>query len=173
MNTWLSTEHSALRSRASVKTQIMSCQSLNELIKEANGGRGLVEFEIAKIEVWHEWTFSPEGIRSPQPKWVTSLNTQPYLPSQVTPISNLFLAGAHTRTEADVWSIEGAVESGRRAARAIDSTVKVISQHKPRWLRFISSSDDVCYRIGAPHVLDLLLVLLSALAVVTIFRMLI
>ena len=158
---------------AEVKIQIMSCQSLNELIKEANGGRGLAEFEIAKIEVWHEWTFSPEGIRSPQPKWVTSMNTQPYLPSQVTPISNLFLAGAHTRTEADVWSIEGAVESGRRAARAIDSTVQVISQHKPWWLRIISSLDDVCYRVGAPHVLDLLLVVLSASAAATILGLLI
>ena len=156
-----------------VKTQIMSCQSLNVLIKEANDGRGLVEFEIAQIEVWHEWTFSPEGIRSPQPKWVTSMNTQPYLPSQVTPISNLILAGAHTRTEADVWSIEGAVESGRRAARAIDSTVKVISQYKPWWLRIISSLDDFCYRVGAPHVLDLLLVLLSASAAAIIFWMLI
>jgi len=33
--------------------------------------------------------------------------------------------------------------------------------------------DDVCYRFRAPHVLDLLLVLLCALAVVTFFRMLI
>ncbi|MCB1103277.1 MAG: FAD-dependent oxidoreductase [Cephaloticoccus sp.] len=44
----------------------------------------------------------------------------PHLPRQATPVPNLFLAGAHTRTEADVWSIEGAVESGRRAAQVVD-----------------------------------------------------
>ncbi len=33
------------------------------------------------------------------------------------PIANLFLAGAHTQTQAHVWSIEGAVESGRRSAK--------------------------------------------------------
>lgn len=110
-----------------VKAQILSCDSLNALIQEANGGRRLEDFTIAEIEVWHEWIFSPEGIRGPQPKWVTTTNTQPYLPSQVTPVPNLFIAGAHTKTEVDVWSIEGAVESGRRAARAIDPAVEVIS----------------------------------------------
>ena len=140
---------------AEVKAQIMSCQSLNSLIKEANDGRELSKFEIAKIEVWHEWVFSPEGIRGPQPKWVTTTNTQPCLPGQVTPIPNLFVAGAHTRTEVDVWSIEGAVESGRRAAQAIDPGVKTLPQYKPLWLRVISMIDDACYAVGAPHVLDL------------------
>ena len=158
---------------AEVEAQILSCESLNALIKEANGGRSLADFKIARIEVWHEWIFSPEGIRGPQPKWVTTTNTQPYLPSQITPVPNLFLAGAHTKTEVDVWSIEGAVESGRRAARAIDPTVEVISQYKPWWLRAISSVDDVCYKVGAPHVLDLAMVVLLLGAALTIVKLLI
>ena len=156
-----------------VEAQILSCGSLNALIKEANGGRSLAEFKIARIEVWHEWIFSPEGIRGPQPKWVTTTNTQPYLPSQITPVPNLFLAGAHTKTEVDVWSIEGAVESGRRAAQAVDPTVEVISQYKPWWLRAIGSVDDVCYRVGAPHVLDLAMVGLLLGAALTIAKLLI
>ena len=158
---------------AEVKAQIMSCQSLNSLVKEANDGRDLADFEIAVIEVWHEWTFSAEGIRGPQPKWVTTTNTQPYLPRQKTPVPNLLLAGAHTRTEVDVWSIEGAVESGRRAAQAIDPAIEVIGQYKPWWLRLISSLDDVCYRTGAPHVLDILLGLLLVVTAATIVRWLI
>jgi hypothetical protein len=133
----------------------MSCQSLNALVKEANDGRDLADFKIAAIEVWHEWIFSAEGIRGPQPKWVTTTNTQPYLPRQITPVPNLLLAGAHTKTEVDVWSIEGAVESGRRAAQAIDPGVKILPQFKPLWLRVISLIDDTCYAAGAPHVLDL------------------
>jgi hypothetical protein len=140
-----------------VKAQIFSCKSLNALIKEANGGRGLADFAISKIEVWHEWHFSPAGIRPLQPKWVTTTHTQAYLPDQVTSIPNLLLAGAHTRTTADVWSIEGAVESGRRAAQAIDPAVKVLPQYKPLWLRMISAIDDGCFAVGVPHVLDLLL----------------
>lgn len=140
-----------------VKAQILSCQSLDRLIREANGGRSLADFGIDKIEVWHEWRFSPAGIEPLQPKWVTTTHTQPHLPGQATSIPNLFLAGAHTRTAADVWSIEAAVESGRRAAQAIDPRVNVIPQYKPLWLRVISAIDDVCFRIGAPHFLDLLL----------------
>ena len=80
-----------------------------------------------------------------------------YLPDQVTSIPNLLLAGAHTRTAADVWSIEGAVESGRRAAQAIDPRVKVLPQYKPLWLRILSAIDDGFFAVGLPHVLDLLL----------------
>ena len=56
------------------------------------------------------------------------------------------------------WSsIEGAVESGRRAAQVIEPSVRVIPQYKPLWLRVLGAVDDVCFAIGAPHVLDLFL----------------
>jgi hypothetical protein len=113
-----------------ITAQLASCKALDFLLRESNHGRGLSDFPVARVEVWHEWIFSPDGIRPGQPKWVTTTNTQQWLPRQSTPVSNLFLAGAHTRTEADVWSIEGAVESGRRAARHIDPRVLVLPQHK-------------------------------------------
>jgi len=132
----------------------LSCGALDQLIKEANHGRGLKEFPIIKIEVWHEWEFSREGIKSVQPKWVNSTHTQAYLPAQKTPVSNLFLAGAHTKTQAQVWSIEGAVESGRRAAKAIDDRVAVLDQHRPFWFIWLSKIDDILYAIKAPQLID-------------------
>ena len=130
---------------------------------EANNGRGLKEFPIIKIEVWHEWKFSNEGIKPLQPKWVNSTNTEAYLPAQKTPVSNLFLAGAHTRTQAQVWSIEGAVESGRRAAKAIDVRVEVLNQYQSLWVRSLSKIDDVLYSIKAPQIIDSAFVLLLIL----------
>lgn len=73
---------------------------------------------------------------------------------------NLVLAGAHTRTAADVWSIEAAVESGRRAAQLIEPDVTVIAQHKPAWLRRVGRIDDQLYRLRLPHVLDVLTIAL-------------
>jgi uncharacterized protein with NAD-binding domain and iron-sulfur cluster len=137
-----------------VKAQILSCGALDELIKEANHGKGLKEFSITKIEVWHEWEFSPEGIKSLQPKWVNSTDTQAYLPAQKTPVSNLLLAGAHTKTQAQVWSIEGAVESGRRAAKAIDGRVDVLDQIRPLWISTLSKIDDILYTVKAPQLID-------------------
>lgn len=137
-----------------IKAQIFGCQGLDYVIKAGNEGKSLKQFPIVDIEVWHEWFFSPKGIKPKQPKWVTTTNTQPYLPTQSTPVPNLVLAGAHTRTQADVWSIEGAVESGRRAAQVVVPTVKVLPQYKSIFLKIISSVDDVFFGIGLPHILD-------------------
>ncbi|HYC69823.1 MAG TPA: FAD-dependent oxidoreductase [Opitutaceae bacterium] len=141
---------------AEIRAQIMGCGALDALVREANGGRGLADFGLERIEIWHEWEFSPGGIRHRQPKWVTTTRTQPHQPGQVSGVPNLLLAGAHTRTAADVWSIEAAVESGRRAARAIDPRVRVVPQHRPAVLRVFGAVDDACFRLGLPHVLDLL-----------------
>lgn len=137
-----------------IKAQILSCGALNQLIKEANHGKELKDFVIAKVEVWHEWNFSNDGIKPLQPKWVNTTKTQAYMPSQETQVFNLFLAGAHTKTQAQVWSIEGAVESGRRAAKAIDDRVKVLDQYQPGWIKFLSKIDDILYLIKVPQVLD-------------------
>ncbi|MDX2185864.1 MAG: FAD-dependent oxidoreductase [Opitutaceae bacterium] len=137
-----------------VRAQILGCGALDEMIREANGGRSLADFEMTKIEVWHEWKFSPVGITGPQPKWVTTTRNQAHRPSQRTPVENLLLAGAHTRTAADVWSIEGAVESGRLAAREVEPSVEVKSQYDSPCLIAIWRVDDLLFRFGLPHVLS-------------------
>ena len=147
-----------------VKAQILSCGALNELIKEANNGRELKEFSIIKIEVWSEWKFSSAGIKPLQSKWVNTTNTQAYLPAQKTPVLNLFLAGAHTQTQAQVWSIEGAVESGRRAAKAIDDRVEVLDQYQPIWIKISSKIDDILYTIKMPQLIDSLFFFLLILS---------
>lgn len=150
---------------AEVQAQLARCEGLDGLIRRANGGRSWRSFPILWIEVWHEWEFSPDGIRHRQPKWVNTTRTQPFLPDQRTPVPNLVLAGAHTRTSADVWSIEAAVESGRRAARVVEPDVRVVPEYVPRALRAARRVDDVCHALGLPHALDLLLVgALAALA---------
>lgn len=153
-----------------VKTQLLRCKGLDYLLKKANDGRGLADFSLQRIEVWHEWRFAPSGIQPEQPKWVMSNHTQPYLPQQTTPVPNLLLAGAHTRTDADIWSIEGAVESGRRAVRALEPSIAVIPQFKPLWLRLLSSIDDALFRFGLPHLVDVFLSILLVVGVLIVFQ---
>jgi hypothetical protein len=153
-----------------VEAQLLRCASLDTLIREANDGRGLASFPIARVEVWHEWIFSPEGISGGEPKWVNSTRTQRFQPTQATPVKNLVIAGAHTRTAADVWSIEAAVESGRRAARLVEPEVAVIAQHTPVWLRRLGWIDDQLYRCRAPQLLDLLAVAIPSGLVALVAR---
>jgi hypothetical protein len=147
-----------------VKAQLASCGALDALVREANGGRSWKTFPIVRIEVWHEWKFSPDGIQPRQPKWVNTTNTEPWLPPQRTDVANLVLAGAHTRTDADLWSIEAAVESGRRAARVLQPSVPVIREFVPRWLRAARKLDDAAYALGLPHLLDIARVALPMIA---------
>lgn len=148
-----------------IKAQLASCGGLDQMIQEANNGRSWREFPIVRIEVWHEWTFSPNGIQPKQPKWVNTTNTQRWLPTQKTPVANLLIAGAHTRTDADVWSIEAAVESGRRAAQVLEPDVEVKLTAIPAPIRILQWIDDKLYASGGPHVLDALIMGAGVVAV--------
>jgi flavin-dependent dehydrogenase len=64
-----------------------------------------------------------------------------------------------------VWSIEGAVESGRRAAKAIDDRVQVLDQYQPLWTKSLSKIDDLLFAIKAPHIIDTILISLILLII--------
>jgi hypothetical protein len=150
--------------------QIFGSKGLDAMISVANGGKSLSSFRksIVRTEVWHEWVFfeHPSGpaknyVRSAQSKWVNYIGTQQFRPTTKTSISNLFLAGAHVKTDADIWSMEGAAESGRRAAFGIAELEgcgekKTIVVKPPAWLRALSAVDNFLYRKNLPNVVDVL-----------------
>lgn len=160
---------------AEVLAQVFSSQGLDAMIRTANHGRPLRSFEIARTEVWHEWVFDGAGVRSEQPKWVNFLGTQRYRPSTATSVQNLFLAGAHVKTDADIWSMEGAVESGRRAAFAVAEAAgynaprRPIVIRKPWWMRAMSAADNWLYRKNLPSAADIGCVTCLALILVLVW----
>jgi hypothetical protein len=72
----------------------------------------------------------------------------------------------------DVWSIEAAVESGRRAAKVIEPQVKVLDQYKPRWLKWFWVVDDYLYETGSLHVLFVFLGILLIMLFTGLFILL-
>jgi uncharacterized protein with NAD-binding domain and iron-sulfur cluster len=138
--------------------QINKCKCLDKLIKENNNGRPLNSFQIAKIEVWHTWEFikqpfSNQIISDPiQPKWVNNTRNKKYQPSTKTSISNLFLAGAHTQTYANLYSMEAAVESGKRVSDIITGQNTIIQQYVPFIIILLRIIDNVLYNIGLPDI---------------------
>jgi hypothetical protein len=91
-------------------------------------------------------------------KWVNHAGTLLDQPGSSTELRNLWLAGAHTATSADLWSMEAAVESGRHAADLISGKSTVIRQKPPRWLSLLQMADNVLYAIGLPQLCDFLLI---------------
>lgn len=156
--------------------QIFRSESLDTLIRNANNGRSLKSFPIVQTEVWHSWEFPKEykeqsEVTAPQPKWSNTTNTQSHHPSTKTSIRNLILAGSHTKITTDLWSMEGAAESGRRAAFAIHSNDKKISksnviEHKPPFIfRVCSKLDNGLYALGLPNLVDVILSVLFILLI--------
>jgi hypothetical protein len=75
--------------------------------------------DVTHFEIWKEWKFCDDGVFTEERKWVDTTGTRRYEPRTQSSLSNLFFAGAHTRTATELWSMEGAAESGRRAADAL------------------------------------------------------
>jgi len=141
---------------------------------------GIKKSDILRFVIWKDWSFPPAV--SAYPKWVNRVGTYKHRPSQKTDIEHLILTGAHTKTTMDIWSMEGAVESGKLAARIalggeIPSTQAAqvpLYYHKPLpVLAAMSKVDNVLYAVGLPNVLDCLvavIILILLILVVSLIR---
>jgi hypothetical protein len=153
-------------------------KSLNELIMMYNNGRQMSSFPV-EIEVWHTWIFPKEGsdrnnrpeIRDASPKWVNNSTNYSYQPKSNTSISNLYLAGAHTKTFADLYSMEAAVESGKRVADLISNTHTVLHQHTPIIMIPFKKMDSILYSMGLPSILLFIMLLFVILFGVIIYKL--
>jgi hypothetical protein len=135
------------------------------MIAKANAGRSLSSFTILQTSIWHTWSFAKQSsplaqIAAPQEKWSNTTHTQAYQPSPQTSFTNFILAGSHTHISADLWSMEGAAESGRKAALLLDSKRKhahFIVHKPPLFFRVCAKLDNLLYALRLPNLVDLVI----------------
>ncbi|NDZ94172.1 NAD(P)-binding protein [Streptomyces sp. SID6673] len=126
----------------------------------AGGRRILRDEEIVTWSLDPGVTWSPQ-IANATPLMVNTAGSYQHRPNAYTTIPNLFIGGDHVRTNIDLATMEGANESGRRAANAIlaaaDSPARP-APVLPLWelpmLDPIKAEDRKRYRAGLPHFLD-------------------
>lgn len=160
--------------RTEILHQILRSTGLQNLIFKYNRFN-LTMDDIQYFEIWHEWDLIDGKQVQKNRKWVNNLYNDRYRPEQITKYNNLYLSGAHTTTTTDVWSMEGAVESGKIVSNIILNKyrMKSINHHKHdnsliwRPFRYV---DDVLYCIGLPNVMDVLVVLVMMYIVYRIYR---
>ncbi len=149
--------------------QLSKDKGLNRMLLEANG-RDFSSLPLTYFEVWNGWKFKgEEGIDNDEPKYVDSVNTRPYQPSTKTNVSNLWMAGGHTKTSTELWSMEAAAEAGRRAASMLDDVV-VIKQNRGITLKTLAGADRPLYLMGLPNIIDVLILLIVVLIVCAAIR---
>jgi len=136
--------------------QILRSKDLQKLVHTHNGFK-LKKEDVTYSEIWHEWKEINGKLKQTNTKWVNTIYNQKYRPTQKTEYSNLFLGGAHTKTSMDIWSMEGAVESGKLVSELITSNIIIHSHTEPIILTPIQYVDNILYYIGLPQLTDSLL----------------
>jgi len=100
----------------------------------------LEEIKIIDYNIWDTYIFNGRAIETQEPKFSTNKGTFFLRPNNETIFKNLYFAAAYTKTETDMFEMESAAESGRRAARMIEKSVDVKPCNRPvffapyRWL---------------------------------------
>lgn len=153
--------------------QIYQSVALDEMIQAENYGRNLKSFHIKDFVIWHTWKFpdsSNQGLVTDDTdkKWINTGHNIKYQPTAQTSFENLLLAGAHVRNSTDLYSMEGAAESGRRAADLIHSTKTVIQQSRP--FNILQTADSFLFKLGMPHIFKVMIGLSLVLAGSQLFR---
>ena len=146
-----------------IKHQIFRSEELKKLIND-NNDYNIDELTPIHEEIWNEWEFNPETkkLEIRNKKWVTDLKNYHWRPYNNTNLENMYLAGAHMKTSMDLYSMEGAVESGKRATNMIlekneDEKCYLYDHGSPFYLRFIQKIDNLLYRYKLPNILDMMI----------------
>nr|QBK87415.1 MAG: flavin-containing amine oxidase [Marseillevirus LCMAC201] len=149
--------------------QLSKDVGFNDMLHETNK-KSFSEMlpNVVHFEVWKSFKFVPNQIINYEPKYVDSTNTRPYQPTTKTLMSNLWLAGGHTKTSTELWSMESAAEGGRRAADMITGSRDTIIQDKGVVLGLCENIDGVLFTLGMPNVIDVFVILVIILIVYAI-----
>jgi hypothetical protein len=139
--------------------QIMACEGLKASAR-VEGGGSLQDVKVVGFYMWDSFTLKDGKIQTWEPRWTNNVGTLRLRPKAETAFHNLLLAGAYTRTGMEIYCMEGACESGRRAARAIAEDhggrlepVGFYAHNRPRPLIFgpLRFLDRILFRLGLPH----------------------
>ena len=153
--------------------QILRSKSLQKLIYE-NNRFYLKKKDIVYTEIWYEWKVINNILVPDNKKWVNNIYNQEFRPLQKTSFQNLYLGGAHTKTTIDIWSMEGAVESGKEISNYISKkynkgNVIKYEHNDSIYLQPFKFMDDILYKLRIPNIVDIILTLLSILIIYYIY----
>ena len=146
--------------RREIIHEFLSSEELQSLITQYNN-TPLTQQDLQDLIIWYEWN-PQQGLLAPKyKKYANNIYNQFNRMPQITSLSNGFISGAHTQTSIDIWSMEGAVESGILASNQImnkyDLSSAPLYTHK-RIKTPLHSIDNFLYTLRLPHVFDVILI---------------
>lgn len=154
----------------------VNSKDLCDLIEKLNNGHQFSKDDITWFEIYDDWYYDEKmgRLTSKNKKWVNNIYNENYRPDIKTQYDNMYIGGAHTKTSVNIWSMEGAVESGKMIARDIlgkrGNSVKIYKHKKDPFSKLISCFDDALYYFGLPHIIDIIIVIILFVIMFKILR---
>jgi hypothetical protein len=141
--------------------QIIRSQSFQKLIFD-NNNFNISKKNIIYSEIWFEWEYTNDNLIQKNKKWVNNTYNEQYRPTQLTKYKNLYLSGAHTKTSINIWSMEGAIESGKLAANCVlkkynKQSCYLFEHTSPHYIKPFQNIDDLLYMLKLPNLIDTLI----------------
>lgn len=86
---------------------------------------------IVDYNVWDTYVYNGTKLETYEPKFSTNQGTFYLRPENKTHLKNMYFATAYTKTDTDMFEMESAAESGRRAAKILEPSIQVIGIQRP------------------------------------------
>ena len=138
-------------------------RTLKQLVQSLDASTGaLLERSVYAAHLDDELKVGPGGVQNSARLLIHPPGSRFARPIADSGLENLFLAGDYVRTEVDLASMEGANESGRRAALCamnrvdLDASHVRFFEHEPlKRFAALRKVDELAWRLGKPHPFDL------------------
>jgi len=148
-----------------VLNQILKSKPLIEKIKKYNKNILSLENIINSIEIYDEWENNTESgsLQAKNKKWVNNVENEKYRPDSRTIYSNLYIGGAHCKTSINIWSMESAVESGKKVSNLILNKYEIpktfIYIHESSgFIKILKTIDELFYKLSLPNIIDMIII---------------
>ena len=132
--------------------QIFESKEFTKVLNKNN----ITKSDIIFKEVFNDWEKNGSYLKSKNLKWVNNSINEEFRLNNDIKFKNMYTAGSHTKTSIYVWSMEGAVESGKRTANIIlnkynKSNCYLYTHQSNCLVKFIAKFDDLIYSLNLPH----------------------
>jgi len=137
--------------------EISESKEFDNYIRKYNN-KSFKDLNIIEKEIWYEWEFNNNKLESRNKKWVNTISNS-NRPGHKTHYDNLYISGSHCETGMSIWTMESAVESGKRCAisiindKKLKNKIKLYPHNRPNVSLY--KFDDFLYDINLPNILDI------------------
>jgi uncharacterized protein with NAD-binding domain and iron-sulfur cluster len=151
--------------------QFFDCETfINRCIES-----GVSKKNIIFKEIYEDWYKKGDYLVSKNKKWVNNFMNERFRPSQKTDMDNLFISGGHCKTSISIWSMEGAIESGKITSNLIlDKYNKercFVHKHESiAIVKILSKIDNLLYKLHFKNLLIEIIIIILFLFIYERYR---